>query len=94
MSNKAMPKPHECVICGIHFTGYGHNPDPFGEGTHEERSCDECNFRFVIPARLTKLQPRDRELLKHFARLGAAFSRMKDLPLKPTAANESRVVDL
>jgi hypothetical protein len=50
----------DCCICGQPCepwfasdpaTGYGHNPDPYGE--HDsDRCCNACNDTKVIPARL------------------------------------------
>lgn len=42
----------KCCICGKEFTGYGNNPDPvklYG------RCCDECDWSFVIPARIKQI---------------------------------------
>ena len=41
-----------CCICGEPIEGYGNNPRPY---KHEGRCCDACNSKFVIPARLAKL---------------------------------------
>jgi hypothetical protein len=41
--------PHDCVICGVNFTGYGHNPAPV---SYKGRCCDSCNSSEVIPARI------------------------------------------
>ena len=38
-----------CCICGRKFEGYGNNAEPVKEGL----CCDSCNWRVVIPARLT-----------------------------------------
>lgn len=37
-----------CCICGKELKGYGHNAKPVQSGY----CCDECNIKFVIPARL------------------------------------------
>lgn len=42
-------KKKECAFCGKEIVGYGNNPAPF---TNKGEVCDECNFRYVIPARL------------------------------------------
>jgi len=61
----------KCCICGKEFTGYGNNPDgaiwrteegdleskDFGP---EDRCCDDCNSRYVIPGRIYKLRLRDK----------------------------------
>jgi DNA-directed RNA polymerase subunit RPC12/RpoP len=39
----------KCVICNKEFEGYGNNPEPV---KNKGRCCDECNAKFVIPARL------------------------------------------
>ena len=43
-----------CCICKKRYEGFGNNPDPMciEEGA---RCCDECNDRFVIPARILRL---------------------------------------
>ena len=41
-----------CCICGEPIEGYGNNPRPY---KHEGRCCNACNSKFVIPARLAKL---------------------------------------
>lgn len=40
-----------CSICSNTFEGFGNNPWPFDQNK-EDRCCDDCNIRFVIPARL------------------------------------------
>jgi hypothetical protein len=44
-----------CALCGAPYETYGNNPDPLGD--HDDRVCDSCNERFVIPARLRQLTP-------------------------------------
>ena len=44
-----------CCICGEPIEGYGNNPRPY---KHEGRCCDACQRKFVIPARLAKLNNR------------------------------------
>ena len=39
-----------CCICGELFSEYGNNPDPLG--SIEDKCCDDCNSRFVVPVRL------------------------------------------
>lgn len=39
----------KCSICGEIFAGYGNNAQPVNNGT----CCDECNFKYVIPARIS-----------------------------------------
>ena len=38
----------KCCICGKEFYGYGNNPEPIQS---EGRCCDDCNEKYVIPAR-------------------------------------------
>lgn len=45
----------KCCICGKEFEGYGNNPYPLADG-EDKRCCDECNWAYVIPARLAKLE--------------------------------------
>ena len=56
-----------CCICGAKCKGYGNNPDgamwrEHGtnelvefQGGPEDRCCDDCNSRYVIPGRLYKM---------------------------------------
>lgn len=44
-----------CCICGEPIEGYGNNPRPY---KHEGRCCDACQRKFVLPARLAKLNNR------------------------------------
>lgn len=39
-----------CSICNEQYEGYGHNARPF-----EGRCCDDCNFEYVIPARIAEI---------------------------------------
>lgn len=39
-----------CIICGNDYEGHGNNAEPFSNG----RCCDECNYKFVIPARIER----------------------------------------
>lgn len=38
----------KCCICGMEFNGFGNNPEPIMSGC----CCDDCNSKYVIPARL------------------------------------------
>ena len=40
-----------CCLCGKPFKGWGNNPDPLAF-KEDERCCDFCNDKFVIPARI------------------------------------------
>lgn len=42
-----------CCICGKEFEGWGNNPYPVKE---EGECCDECNFMYVLPARIKNLE--------------------------------------
>ena len=44
----------KCVVCEIKIKDYGHNPYPLNNG--KGRCCDNCNFRFVIPARIHQMR--------------------------------------
>ena len=39
-----------CSLCGGTYTGLGNNAQPFNG-----RCCDACNQRFVIPARIVRM---------------------------------------
>lgn len=39
---------HICSICGKKYEGYGNNVQPI----NDERCCDECNRKVVIPIRI------------------------------------------
>lgn len=47
---KEVKEEHTCSLCGKKFKGYGNNPEPLA--TNEERCCDDCNIKYVVPARL------------------------------------------
>lgn len=51
-----------CSLCGAKCKGFGNNPEPLAK--YEERCCDDCNNRFVIPARICSISMHDKELLK------------------------------
>ena len=38
-----------CCICGKEFYGYGNNPEPVKS---EGYCCDDCNEKYVVPARI------------------------------------------
>lgn len=48
-------KKHLCCICGEEIEGYGNNAEPYKEG----KCCDACNIKFVIPARIDKLNKKE-----------------------------------
>ena len=43
-----------CCICGKEFVGWGNNPYPVVTDD-DARCCDECNAKYVIPARLDEI---------------------------------------
>ena len=55
---------YKCCICGGYFHGYGNNPDGamwldaetkqpvHGEFKTDDRCCDACNSKFVLPGRM------------------------------------------
>jgi len=56
-----------CCICGKPIEGFGNNPDGALWRTEEgdiegrdfkpnERCCDECNMKYVIPGRMYRLR--------------------------------------
>ena len=45
-----------CSLCGVEFTGWGHNPRPVLPSV-EQRCCNDCNDFMVIPARMSGLVP-------------------------------------
>ena len=45
---------HTCSICGKKFVGWGNNPYPVTKGAND-RCCDDCNYDFVIPARIEEI---------------------------------------
>jgi len=46
-----------CSICGKEYSGWGNNAWPVNDG----RCCDQCNFEFVIPARISQLAEKKEE---------------------------------
>ena len=40
-----------CCICNCKLDGYGNSPCPVNED-EQQKCCDECNWKVVIPARL------------------------------------------
>ena len=65
-----------CCICGCEFAEFGNNPDPFPG----EKCCDDCNDRFVVPARIM-LKPGQLgviEFLTRFAQLGKSLAAMRE----------------
>lgn len=54
MSNQ----PKKCSLCGQELTDCGHNPEPvlMHDGSPPSGPCcDECNSKYVVPARLRKM---------------------------------------
>ena len=46
---EAEEDPLLCILCGLPYEGYGHNPSPLRK---HGRCCLKCNWDKVIPARL------------------------------------------
>ena len=44
-----------CCLCGRLFTGNGNNPRPVKK---QGVCCDECNAKWVIPARMAEINKR------------------------------------
>lgn len=44
----------KCNLCGCEIEGWGNNPDPLIEN-EDDRCCDACNTRYVLPARIYQL---------------------------------------
>ena len=43
-------QPRPCCICGMEFSEYGHNPEPFTGDVG--MCCNDCNDRWVVPVRM------------------------------------------
>lgn len=43
-----------CSICGTEFEGWGNNPVPLRPEV-EDRCCDDCNTRWVVPVRILNM---------------------------------------
>lgn len=43
-----------CCMCGYELDGYGNNPEPLALQDNE-RCCDVCNGKYVLPARMYQL---------------------------------------
>ena len=43
----------KCCICGVKIDGFGNNSFPVAKD-EEKVCCDECNLRYVIPARIMR----------------------------------------
>lgn len=48
-----------CSICQSEFAEFGNNPAPF-PSDNDERCCDDCNTRFVVPVRMLTMDIRRR----------------------------------
>ena len=70
-----MDTPFTCQMCGVESKGFGNNPQPLLEDV-DSRVCDDCNSRFVIPARLLGLGGNEVacRLVVKLAELGRTFS--------------------
>lgn len=60
-----------CSICGGAYTGAGNHAHPF-----EGRCCDDCDNRWVTPARILRVDPGSAliPILREFARLGSRLA--------------------
>lgn len=60
-----------CCLCNQEFTGWGCNPDPLGGRNEGEGCCQNCDDRFVVPARLigVKRDSAEARFLRHIAGL-------------------------
>jgi len=45
-----------CCICGKQFKEWGNNPAPIKQ---EGECCDNCNWTYVVPARLMGYKPKE-----------------------------------
>lgn len=45
----------KCNLCGKEIKGFGNNPDPLTEHD-DDRCCDECNDKYVMPMRIYMLE--------------------------------------
>ena len=45
-----------CSICAEKFVGFGNNPQLVFNLKVENRCCDECNERIVIPKRIREMR--------------------------------------
>ena len=60
MTKIKTPKTPVCSICHQPYQGFGNNAQPVNDG----RCCNDCNWMYVIPARLRILQSSEREETK------------------------------
>lgn len=42
-----------CCLCGKTVKGWGNNPYPLKKELEE--CCDDCNMKYVVPARIRKI---------------------------------------
>jgi hypothetical protein len=81
-----MTKEKTCCLCGVTYTAYGNNPEPFGKG--EDRCCDDCNDFYVVPARCVLGRSGDQigrdAVLRIIAKM-ASFSQIRRGWYKPAA---------
>lgn len=49
---------YKCCICFKYFEGYGNNPYPV---LKEGECCNECNQKYVIPARISLMKIKEKE---------------------------------
>lgn len=51
---------HNCSICNVEFTGWGHNPQPVIDDINA-RCCDKCNTKVVLVERIHNYMKRKEE---------------------------------
>lgn len=61
-----------CNLCGCEIEGFGNNPAPLML-KDDERCCYECNWKYVIPARLVQLSDSERLTDSEIAELVTAI---------------------
>ena len=83
-----MPKQEfQCCICTTYVNEYGNNPDPFPG----DRCCDDCNSRFVVPARVIRCGPIVLSTVRRFAVLGRVFVNVTEEVARETYAKRQAI---
>lgn len=49
--NKDIIYEYRCSVCDGEFAGHGNNAEPYAKG----KCCEECNNKYVLPARLRQM---------------------------------------
>ena len=66
MEETIMKVYNTCCVCGKEIKGWGNNPEGAAWKTHdgeielpefgpEDRCCDECNAKYVVPGRIYRM---------------------------------------